>query len=213
MVTRAQVAALAPGGLRDAALEGGRRDQAAAEAAVRELIRWAGDDPDREGLIDTPARVVRAFAAYFSGYGQDPVKELSRTFSEAAGYSEPVLLKDIDFVSHCEHHLAPIRGRAHVAYLPRDRVVGISKLARVVDAFARRLQLQERLTMQIGEAIREALEPRGVAVVVDAAHGCMTMRGVNKAGTVLRTTCWLGEFASDERLKRQILDAVGEARV
>lgn len=212
MVTRAQIAALAPGGLRDAVLEGGRRDQAAAEAAVRELIRWAGDDPDREGLLDTPARVARAFAAYFSGYGQDPVKELSRTFAESAGYSEPVLLKDIDFVSHCEHHLAPIRGRAHVAYLPRERVVGISKLARVVDVFARRLQLQERLTMQVGEAIQQALEPRGVAVVVDATHGCMTMRGVNKTATVLRTTCWLGEFATDEGMKRQILDAVGLAR-
>jgi GTP cyclohydrolase I len=214
MVNMAQFAAIDAGALRNAVLDPHRRgEREAAEAAVRALIRWAGDDPEREGLAETPARVARAFEAYFSGYGLDPVKELSRTFSESAGYSEPVLLKDIAFVSHCEHHLAPIRGKAHVAYMPRDRVVGISKLARTVDIFARRLQLQERMTAQIGQAIQESLEPRGVAVVVDASHGCMTMRGVNKPDTVLRTSFWLGEFAGDPQAKKNLLDAIGPAQL
>ena len=214
MVNMAQFAAVEAGALRNAALDPHRRgEREAAEDAVRSLIRWAGDDPDREGLAETPARVARAFEAYFSGYALDPVKELSRTFSEAAGYSEPVLLKDIAFVSHCEHHLAPIRGKAHVAYLPRARVVGISKLARTVDIFARRLQLQERMTAQIGQAIQESLEPRGVAVVVDASHGCMSMRGVNKADAVLRTSFWLGAFAEDAQAKKDLLDAIGPAQL
>jgi GTP cyclohydrolase IA len=197
------------GGFRAAALELRRRtERGLAEDAVRALIRWAGDDPGREGLAETPARVARAFEAYFAGYGQDPAKELSRTFSEASGYGEPVLLKDIDFVSHCEHHLAPILGRAHVAYLPRERVVGISKLARVVDIFARRLQLQERMTVEIAQAIDRGLEPRGVAVVVDATHGCMTMRGVSKPHTALRTSCFLGELAS-EPARLRVLQEIG----
>ena len=214
MVSTTQLAALDAGALRNAVLDPHRHgEREAAEAAVRALIRWAGDDPDREGVADTPARVARAFEAYFSGYGLDPVKELARTFSESAGYSEPVLLKDIAFISHCEHHMAPIRGKAHVAYLPRSRVVGISKLARTVDIFARRLQLQERMTAQIGQAIQDSLEPRGVAVVIDASHGCMTMRGVNKTDAVLRTSFWLGEFASDPAAKKGLLDAIGPAQL
>ena len=180
---------------------------------MRTLIGWAGDNPDREGLVETPGRVVRAFEQYFAGYAQDPLQELRRTFSEAAGYKEVVLLKDIAFVSHCEHHLAPILGRAHVAYIPRARVVVISKLARVVDIYARRLQLQERMTAQIGQCIQDGLEPRGVAVVVDASHGCMTMRGVNKSDTVLRTSFWLGAFESGGGLRLSFLDAIGPAQL
>src|SRR5579872_5772340 len=154
----------------------------AAEEAVRTLLRWAGDDPGREGLAETPARVAKAYEDWFSGYDQDPEAYLARTFEEVAGYDDMVILKDIRFESHCEHHLAPIIGRAHVGYLPSRRVVGISKLARVVDAFARRLQVQEKMNAQIAHCIQKVLEPRGVAVVIEAAHQCMTTRGVHKTG-------------------------------
>jgi GTP cyclohydrolase IA len=178
--------------------------RAEAEAAVATLLRWAHDDPSREGLIDTPARVVRAFEQYFSGYALDPVEILQRTFGEVEGYDEIVLLSDIPFTSHCEHHLAPIQGVAHVAYLPDRRVVGISKLARAVDAYARRLQIQEKMTAQIAEAINTALRPRGVSVVIQATHGCMTMRGIQKAGARLTTARTLGLFQTDAALRRQL---------
>lgn len=180
-----------------------------AEEAVRALIGWAGDDPDREGLAETPARVARAFEEYFSGYGEDPVKFLSRTFEEVSGYDEVVLLRDIPFVSHCEHHLAPIVGKAHVAYLPGDRVVGISKLARVVHAYARRLQVQERLTAQIGDCIARVLEPQGVAVVIEASHGCMTARGVKTPEVTMTTSRMTGVFREDEKSRREVLSLMG----
>jgi GTP cyclohydrolase I len=175
-----------------------------AEAAVRTLLRWAGDDPAREGLNDTPARVARAFEEYFSGYLLDPEDILRRTFEEVEGYEDIVLLRDIRFTSHCEHHMAPILGVAHVAYLPHRRVVGISKLARVVDVYARRLQIQEKMTAQIAKAIEAVLQPRGVAVIVTATHGCMTMRGVNKPGTALTTSQMLGAFRSDPAMRREL---------
>jgi GTP cyclohydrolase I len=178
------------------------RDEA--EAAVATLLRWAHDDPTREGLIDTPARVARAFEEYFSGYALDAVAILQRTFDEVEGYDEIVLLSDIPFTSHCEHHLAPIQGVAHVAYLPDRRVVGISKLARAVDAYARRLQIQEKMTAQIAEAIDTALRPRGVSVVIQATHGCMTMRGIQKSGARLTTSRTLGLFQTDAALRRQL---------
>ena len=165
-----------------------------AEAAVRTLLEWAGDDPDREGLLETPARVVRAYEEFFAGYREDPFQYLDRTFEEVAGYDEMVVLRDIPFESHCEHHLAPIIGRAHVAYLPTNRVVGISKLARVVNAFAKRLQVQEKMTAQIADCINEALAPDGVAVVIEAAHHCMTTRGVHKPGVTMVTSTLLGAF-------------------
>lgn len=180
-----------------------------AEEAVRTLIGWAGDDPDREGLAETPARVARAFEEYFSGYGEDPVKFLSRTFEEVSGYDEVVLLRDIPFVSHCEHHLAPIVGKAHVAYLPGDRVVGISKLARVVHAYARRLQVQERLTAQIGDCIARVLEPQGVAVVIEASHGCMTARGVKTPEVTMTTSRMTGVFREDDKSRREVLSLMG----
>jgi GTP cyclohydrolase IA len=183
--------------------------RAEAEAAVATLLRWAGDDPAREGLLDTPSRVVRAFEEYFAGYQEDPAEVLRRTFDEVAGYDEMVLMRDISFVSHCEHHMAPIIGRAHVAYLPERRVVGISKLARVTEIFARRLQIQEKMTREIADCINETLRPRGVAVVIDATHGCMTMRGVNKAHTMLRTSCLLGAFRDDPQLRAEFRDSVG----
>jgi GTP cyclohydrolase I len=190
-----------------------RPSRAAAEAAVRTLIRWAGDDPRREGLADTPARVVRAFEEWFAGYHATPAALLRRTFSETGGSHEMVLLRDIPFHSHCEHHLAPITGRAHIAYLPRDRVVGISKLARVVDAFAARLQIQERLTAEIAHAIDDALRPAGVAVLLEATHACMTTRGVHKHGAVMSTKAMLGVFAEDAGQRREFLAAVsGPAR-
>ena len=180
-----------------------------AEAAVRTLLRWAGDDPGREGLIDTPKRVARAYEEFFGGYDIDPIDLLQRTFEETDGYDEMVLLRDITFESHCEHHLAPIIGKAHVAYLPRKRVVGISKLARVIDAYARRLQIQEKLTAQIANTINEVLEPRGVAVVIEATHQCMTTRGVHKPGVTMVTSRMLGGFRKDPSTRREFLSLIG----
>ena len=183
-----------------------------AEAAVRVLLRWAGDDPDREGLIGTPDRVVRAFEEYFVGYSEDPVKVLGRTFEETDGYDEMVLLKDISFESHCEHHLAPIIGRAHVAYLPSSRVVGISKLARVVDIYAKRLQIQEKMTAQISNTINDVLQPKGVAVVIQAQHQCMTCRGVHKQGVDMVTSSMTGLFRTDPRTRSEFLNLAGVNR-
>lgn len=179
-----------------------------AEAAVRTLIAWAGDDPAREGLLETPNRVVRAYGEFFRGYELDPRDYLAKTFEETDGYDEIVLLKDIRFESHCEHHMVPFIGKAHVAYLPNRRVVGISKLARVVDAFSKRLQIQEKMTSQIANTIDEVLEPRGVAVVVEAAHQCMTMRGVHKSGVSLVTSRLLGAFREDPSTRREFLAMV-----
>ncbi|MEA2824822.1 MAG: cyclohydrolase [Alphaproteobacteria bacterium] len=176
-----------------------------AESAVRTLLRWAGDDPNREGLRDTPARVARAYDDWFSGYADDPVTFLQRTFEEVEGYDEMVVLRDIRFESHCEHHLAPIIGRAHVGYLPASKVVGISKLARVVDAYARRLQVQEKMNAQIANCIQHVLEPKGVAVVIEAAHQCMTTRGVHKPGVTMVTSTMLGAFREDSRTRREFL--------
>ena len=177
--------------------------------AVRTLIRWAGDDPEREGLLDTPARVARAWKEYAKGYEEDPAVHLSRTFDEVGGYDEIVLLKDIPFQSHCEHHMAPIIGKASIAYLPRDRVVGISKLARVLHGFARRLQVQERLTAQVADCICEHLQPKGVAVVIEASHACMTARGVGTPGVMMTTSRMMGTFRSDERSRREVLALMG----
>ena len=180
-----------------------------AEAAVRTLISWAGDNPARPGLLDTPARVARAYEEWFGGYGQDPVALLERTFDEIGGYNEAVELRDIPFNSFCEHHMASIRGKVHIAYMPVDRVVGISKLARVVEACARRLQIQERLTDDIANAIDEALQPAGVAVVIEAEHGCMTSRGVHAHGTRMVTKRMLGVFEKDADLRREFLGSIG----
>ncbi|MDA5192850.1 GTP cyclohydrolase I FolE [Govanella unica] len=180
-----------------------------AEDAVRTLLRWAGDDPSREGLLDTPARVARAFEEWFKGYGQDPEDYLQRTFEEVEGYDEMVVLRDITFESHCEHHLAPIIGRAHVGYLPDHRVVGISKLARVVETYAKRLQVQEKMTAQIAHAIQTVLRPKGVAVVIEAAHQCMTTRGVHKKGVTMVTSKMLGAFRADEKTRREFLAVIG----
>jgi GTP cyclohydrolase IA len=180
-----------------------------AEEAVRTLLRWAGDDPNREGLIDTPARVARSYEEFFAGYAVDPVALLERTFEETDGYDEIVLLRDIRLESHCEHHMVPIIGRAHVAYLPHRRVVGISKLARVVDAYACRLQIQEKLTAQIANTIQQVLEPRGVAVVIEAAHQCMTTRGVHKLGVTMVTSRMLGAFRDDPTTRREVLSMIG----
>jgi GTP cyclohydrolase I len=182
------------------------------EAAVRTLIAAAGDDPDREGLLETPARVARAYREWFSGYRVDPHGLLDRVFGESEGYDETVLLRSIPLVSTCEHHLAPIVGQAHVAYRPAGKVVGISKLSRLVEAFARRLQLQERLTRQIAAALDEALQPKGVAVVIEASHGCMSTRGVNQHGVSMVTKCWLGDFREDVDLRRELLGSIGLAR-
>jgi len=179
------------------------------EAAVRLLIRWAGDDPRREGLIDTPGRVIRAYREFFRGYEEDPRDFLERTFDETNGYDEMVLLKDIRVESHCEHHMVPIVGVANVAYLPRNRVVGISKLARVVDIFAKRLQIQERLTAEIADVLQETLDPHGVAVMIRAEHHCMTTRGVQKPGVGMVTTRLLGRFRSDPETRREFLSAAG----
>jgi GTP cyclohydrolase IA len=176
-----------------------------AEEAVRTLLRWAGDDPAREGLRGTPGRVVRAFEEYFTGYQSDPVEQLQRTFEETNGYDEMVVLKDIRFESHCEHHLAPIIGRAHIAYLPNKRVVGISKLARLVDVFAKRLQIQEKMTAQIATTLAEVLRPKGVAVVIEAAHQCMTTRGVHKPGVSMITSHMIGAFRTDPSTRREFL--------
>ncbi len=179
-----------------------------AEGAVRTLLRWAGDDPAREGLVDTPKRVAKAFEDWFSGYDQDPEEYLKRTFEEVAGYDDMVILKDIRFESHCEHHLAPIIGRAHVGYLPTRRVVGISKLARVVEAFARRLQVQEKMNAQIAHCIQKVLEPKGVAVVIEAAHQCMTTRGVHKTGVTMVTSTMLGAFRENSDTRREFLNII-----
>jgi GTP cyclohydrolase IA len=184
-----------------------------AEAAVRTLLRWAGDDPAREGLIDTPSRVVRSYEEFFQGYATDPVAILERTFEETDGYDEIVLLRDIRLESHCEHHMVPIIGRAHVAYLPHRRVVGISKLARVVDAYANRLQIQEKLTAQIANTIQEVLQPRGVAVVIEASHQCMSTRGVHKSGVTMVTSRMLGAFRDDPSTRREVLAMIGNRSV
>ena len=180
-----------------------------AEKAVRTLLRWAGDDPDREGLAETPHRVVKAFEDWFSGYGQDPEAYLKRTFEEIEGYDDMVILKDIRFESHCEHHLAPIIGHAHVGYLPTKRVVGISKLARVVDAYARRLQVQEKMNAQIANTIQKVLQPKGVAVVIEATHQCMTTRGVHKTGVTMVTSTMLGDFRKNSDTRREFLNIIG----
>lgn len=190
-----------------------RPTREAAQQAVRTLLRWAGDDPEREGLLDTPKRVVRAYEEYFSGYGQDPYAILRRTFEETNGYDEMVVLRDIDFRSHCEHHMAPIVGRAHIGYLPDHRVVGISKLARVVDVYARRLQIQEKLTSEIADAIESVMQPRGVGVVIEAAHHCMTTRGVRKEGVLMVTSRMLGAFRSDPKTRREFLSMIGNPAV
>ena len=187
-------------------LEEVTRDQA--EEAVRTLLIWAGDNPNREGLRDTPARVTKAYAEFFSGYNFDPAEHLERTFEEVQGYNDIVLLRDITFQSHCEHHVVPITGTAHVAYLPSERVVGISKLARVVDGFARRLQTQETMTAQIARCIEQALQPRGVAVIIKAQHQCMTTRGVNKPGVAMVTRTMTGVFDSDPVMERRLMDLI-----
>ena len=179
--------------------------RAEAEAAVRILLMWAGEDPDREGLQDTPARVARAYGEFFRGYAEDPVAILARTFEEIEGYDEMVVLRDIRIESHCEHHMVPIIGRAHVAYLPNTRVVGISKLARVVDAYAHRFQIQEKLTAQIANTINDVLQPRGVAVVIEANHQCMSTRGVHKPGASMITSRMLGAFRDDPSTRREFL--------
>jgi GTP cyclohydrolase I len=183
--------------------------QAEAEAAVRVLLRLAGDDPEREGLRDTPKRVVKAYKELFAGYSVDPVALLERTFEEVDGYDEIVLLRDIRLESYCEHHMVPIIGRCHVAYLPRDRVVGISKLARLVDAFSKRLQIQERLTAQIADTIDQVLQPRGVGVVIEAGHQCMSTRGVHKPGVSMVTSRMLGAFRDDPTTRRELLSMIG----
>ena len=186
-------------------IESSRPSRDEAEEAIRTLLRWAGDNPSREGLLDTPSRVVRAFEEYFAGYLENPMDHLARTFDEIEGYDEIVLLRDIPFESHCEHHMAPIIGKAHVAYLPRDRVVGISKLARVVEGYAHRLQIQEKLTAQIAGALQQVLEPRGVAVIVDASHHCMTTRGVHTPGVSMITSRMLGVFRDDPGTRAELM--------
>jgi GTP cyclohydrolase I len=185
-----------------------RPTEAEALAAVRTLIEWAGDDPDREGLLDTPRRVVKSYKELFAGYETDPREYLERTFDEVGGYDELVILKDIRVVSFCEHHMLPFLGKAHVGYLPRNRVVGISKLARVVHGFARRLQIQEKLTAEIAEAIQDILDPKGVGVVIISEHSCMTMRGVNTPGSRLTTSHLLGEVRDDPRTRQEFFDLV-----
>jgi GTP cyclohydrolase IA len=185
-----------------------RPSRGEAEAAVRTLVRWAGDDPDREGLAATPARVTRAYEEWFAGYAVDPKEFLQRTFQEVEGYDEIVVLRDIRFESHCEHHMAPIVGRVHIGYLPRSRVVGISKLARLVEAYARRLQIQERFTAQIANTLNDVLKPHGVAVVVQATHGCMTTRGVHKSAASLVTSRMLGVFRKQAQTRQEFLAAL-----
>ena len=183
--------------------------RAEAEAAVRTLIQWAGDDPDREGLLATPSRVVAAYEEWFSGYGQDPRDYLQRTFEEIGGYDEIVLLRNIRFESHCEHHIAPVLGRVHVGYLPRNRVVGISKLARLVDVYAKRMQTQEKMTAEIAGCLEAVLNPFGVAVVVEAAHQCMTTRGVHKTDVTMVTSRMLGAFRDQAQTRQEFLSALG----
>ena len=187
-------------------------DRDEAEAAVRTLLRWAGDDPSREGLLDTPKRVVDAYGDWFSGYGEDPREYLERTFEEVCGYDEMIVLRDIQFESHCEHHMAPIIGRAHVGYLPDGKVVGISKLARVVEAYARRFQVQEKMTAQVAKVIEDVLRPRGVGVVVEASHECMTTRGIHKREVSMVTSKMLGGFRDDARTRSEFLRFIGNPR-
>jgi GTP cyclohydrolase I len=179
------------------------------EAAVRTLLAWTGDDPDREGLLGTPERVARAYEEWFGGYNVDPVDLLQRTFSETEGYDEMVVLRDIRFESHCEHHLAPIIGKVHIAYLPNRRVIGISKLARLIDVFAKRLQIQEKMTAQIANTLSEVLQPKGCAVVIEAQHQCMTTRGVHKSGVSMVTSRMLGAFRDDQATRREFLAIIG----
>ncbi|HKN79139.1 MAG TPA: GTP cyclohydrolase I FolE [Lysobacter sp.] len=187
--------------------------RADAEAAVRTLLRWAGDDPAREGLLDTPKRVAKAYEDWFSGYALDPDDYLARTFEEVEGYDELIVLRDISFESHCEHHMAPIIGRAHVGYLPNGKVVGISKLARVVEAYARRFQVQEKMTAQVASCIQRALNPLGVGVVIEAAHECMTTRGVHKRGVSMVTSTMLGTFREDARTRSEFLQFISVGSV
>jgi len=204
--TKARKPELAPVG--DASsLERPSREEA--EAAVRTLLLWAGDDPDREGLRSTPARVVKAYEEFFSGYRDDPVEMLKRTFEETDGYDEMVVLRDIHFTSHCEHHILPIIGKAHIGYLPDERVIGISKLARLVQTFARRLQIQEKMTAQIANTLDEVLQPKGVAIVIEATHQCMTTRGVKKSGVTMVTSRMLGAFRDNSKTRREFLSIVG----
>ncbi len=181
----------------------------AAEDAVRTLLLWAGEDPNREGLVDTPKRVATAYLDWFSGYQEDPVRYLRRTFEEVEGYDELIVLRDITFESHCEHHMAPIIGHAHVGYLPQNKVVGISKLARVVEAFARRFQVQEKMTAQIAHCIEDVLAPRGVGVVIEASHQCMTTRGIHKSSVTMVTSQMLGAFRKDARTRSEFLQMIG----
>jgi GTP cyclohydrolase IA len=181
-----------------------------AEAAVVTLLEWAGEDPAREGLVDTPRRVALAYEDWFSGYQDDPVRFLERTFEEVEGYDEMIVLRDITFESHCEHHMAPIIGKAHVGYLPNNKIVGISKLARVVDTFARRFQVQEKMTAQIAQCIQEVLKPKGVGVVIDAMHQCMTTRGIHKSGVSMVTSQMLGAFRKDARTRSEFLQMIGK---
>jgi len=185
-----------------------RPSRADAEEAVRTLIQWAGDDPDREGLVGTPARVVRAYEEWFAGYFQKPREYLQRTFEEVAGYDEIVLLRDVRFESHCEHHLAPIIGRVHIGYLPRDRVVGISKLVRLIDVYAKRMQVQEKMTAEIADCLNGVLKPRGVGVVIEAAHQCMTTRGVHRPGVTMVTSRMLGTFRTRAETRQEFLSAL-----
>ena len=180
-----------------------------AERAIRTLLLWAGDDPDREGLLETPERVVRAYEEWFAGYADDPEEYLRRTFEEVDGYDEMITLKDIRFESHCEHHLAPIIGRVHIGYLPKNKVVGISKLARVVETYAKRLQVQEKMNAQIAHCIQKVLEPEGVAVVIEATHQCMTTRGVHKPGVLMVTSTMLGQFRQNPLTRREFLSVIG----
>ncbi len=182
--------------------------QAEAEAAVKTLILWAGDDPTREGLLETPKRVAKSYKEFFSGYDSDPVDILSKTFKEVDDYDEMIVLRDIEFESHCEHHMVPFIGRAHIAYLPNKKVVGISKLARLVDTFSKRLQIQEKMTAQIATTLNEILQPKGVGVVVEAVHQCMTTRGVHKTGVVMQTSHMLGRFRSDQRTRQEFFDLI-----
>lgn len=180
-----------------------------AEEAVRTLLRWAGDDPTREGLLDTPKRVTKAYGEWFRGYGEDPEEMLQRTFGEVEGYSEMVVLRDIRYESYCEHHMAPIIGVAHVGYIPTERVVGISKLARVVDAYAKRLQVQEKMNAQIAQSLFDVLKAKGVAVVLEGEHHCMSTRGVHKPGVSMVTTTMLGDFRTDRELRKEFMDIIG----
>ena len=194
----------------DQPLSLGRPSRGEVEQALRTIIRWTGEDPDRDGLIETPARVARAMEEFFAGYRQDPTQILQKTFEEIEGYDEMIVLRGVRFESHCEHHLAPIVGRAWIAYVPRGRVVGISKLARLVEAYARRLQIQEKMTAQIANTLDEVLQPKGVAVVIEAAHQCMTTRGVHKPGVAMVTSRMLGAFRTDPSTRREFLAIIGQ---